>query len=282
MKRKDYENDVILKTGFGKAMGTDKMLNFLYGLLMGFIADGEIQEEEKETLKRWRIAHSNELEIEYLRPLQQIIDDALLDNRLTLKETFDIATRVQQHMLDKTNFRKDTVATQLLLGICQGVFADNMIVEDELKALLQWLDTLGGDETDYTFDKVKTAIEKASLNFDSEAEKELRATLLDLVSFPKSEQGVEVDFDKKNFVLSGSFAFGKKKDVAFQIEEKGGIVVGTVSTKTNYLVVGGEKSVLWKYDNYGVKVARARELKEEGVAISIIGEGELLSALNIH
>ena len=49
-----------LHTGFGANASAEKTLNILYGVLLGFIADGVIQDEEKEYLKKKRREHDEE------------------------------------------------------------------------------------------------------------------------------------------------------------------------------------------------------------------------------
>jgi hypothetical protein len=56
---------------------------------------------------------------------------------------------------------------------------------------------------------------------------------------------VEVKFNGTIFVLSGDFECGTKGDVSEQISRLGGVVSGSVSGKTNYLVIGHKESANW-------------------------------------
>lgn len=283
MSEKFIENEDAVRIGFGKSMIFDKTLRLLYGLLLGFISDGIIQEEEKAVLRQWRIDHSNEMDVEQMRLITQRIDDAILSDKLTLEKTLEIISILDENMRDSSGYRPETLATQVILGVCQGVYADNVITSGELQDLSKWIDSYDSHFTgDPAFTKIKTAVQKAAANYNSDSEQELRAALFQYVSLPSCDACNEIEFDHKNFVLSGSFAYGPKKTVAHEIEQRGGVIVSSVSKNTDFLVVGGEKSILWKYDNYGKKVARARELKEQGVAITILGEGELLRACGIN
>ncbi|HKV41648.1 MAG TPA: NAD-dependent DNA ligase LigA, partial [Blastocatellia bacterium] len=63
--------------------------------------------------------------------------------------------------------------------------------------------------------------------------------------------GIARSLDGKQFVLTGKLTAFTREDAKQQIEERGGRVTGSVTKKTDYLVVGGEP---------GSKLDRAREL----------------------
>ena len=79
--------------------------------------------------------------------------------------------------------------------------------------------------------------------------------------------------------MSGQFAFGSKQDVTRKIVELGGHVTSSVGKKTDYLVVGGTRSNLWKYGAFGTKVEKAKSLQEEGLPIIIVSEGDFINSL---
>ena len=70
-----------------------------------------------------------------------------------------------------------------------------------------------------------------------------------------------------------------RESIEKRIIEKGGICGKGVTTKTDYLIVGGSGSDAWKFGNYGGKVQKAMELKEKGKNIEIISEDEFLKNL---
>ena len=87
------------------------------------------------------------------------------------------------------------------------------------------------------------------------------------------------NFQDKIFCLTGTFNSGSKESIEKRIIEKGGICGKGVTTKTDYLIVGGSGSDAWKFGNYGGKVQKAMELKEKGKNIEIISEDEFLKNL---
>ena len=87
------------------------------------------------------------------------------------------------------------------------------------------------------------------------------------------------DIEGSNFVLTGEFDTGSKDQIAYKISEAGGVVKSGVSSKVNYVVVGGMGSSNWKFGNQGGKIKKAKELQEAGIDIKIISESELMDLL---
>ena len=60
-----------------------------------------------------------------------------------------------------------------------------------------------------------------------------------------------------------------------KLQELGGIEKKGVSSKLDYLIVGGIGSDAWKFGKIGGKQAKAQELNEKGADIKIIDENNL-------
>lgn len=78
----------------------------------------------------------------------------------------------------------------------------------------------------------------------------------------------------KRVVLTGEFSSGKRSTIKSYLEERGAKVTGSVSSKTDYLIIGALGSSEWKYGDYGDKVAKAQALQKSGKSIVIIQESE--------
>ena len=75
--------------------------------------------------------------------------------------------------------------------------------------------------------------------------------------------------------MTGRFEFGTRAKVVDKIQELKGIVKdGFPNKETNYLVIGNHVSRDWYYTNYGRKIERAIELREQGCPIAIISESK--------
>jgi NAD-dependent DNA ligase len=108
---------------------------------------------------------------------------------------------------------------------------------------------------------------------DDDEEKTMMATINKILYPTESVQSVE--YKEKAFVLTGEFLYGTKTEVMDYIKEKGGNVLGNVSKKVDYVVIGNFGSDLYGHGTYGTKVKRAMELQEQGSAIIILHEDEL-------
>lgn len=92
----------------------------------------------------------------------------------------------------------------------------------------------------------------------------------------------EIVISGSTFVITGAIAGYGRMDLENAIQERGGRVTGSVSIKTNYVVVGLQDVSVVK-DKEGAKsskILKAEELRDSGVDIKIIAADTLLSALN--
>lgn len=92
-----------------------------------------------------------------------------------------------------------------------------------------------------------------------------------------SEVTEKIDLSGKSVCLTGAFNRGSRSSVQAEIENLGAVVVKGVSSKTDYLIVGGSGSADWKFGNYGDKVKKALEYQEKGKNIKIVSEEDIFS-----
>jgi DNA polymerase III subunit epsilon len=87
-------------------------------------------------------------------------------------------------------------------------------------------------------------------------------------------------FAKLKFVFTGEFSTLSRTQAESLVKEKGGSASGSVSTSTDYVVVG--RSVLESYLRTGYttgKLSKAVGLKDNGKKVKIIGEDEFLAMI---
>ncbi len=182
----------------------------------------------------------------------------------------------------KITYSDDTKGLQKLKRIIELIMEDKVIEQKEIGYLNNWLDENNYLIGNYPFDKIY-AIVKNVLD-DGIITKEEHSDLIRIFEEflnPVSTQDKKNDilFDNKLFCLTGTFNSGTKEDIEQKIVNKGGICGKGVTSKTDYLIVGGAGSDAWKFGNYGGKVQRAMELKEKGKKIEIIGEEDFIILL---
>ena len=104
--------------------------------------------------------------------------------------------------------------------------------------------------------------------FADEKHREVFAKLLEEVTIPKEEQTSEQIFAGLNFVITGSVHhYANRAEVKEEIENRGGKVTGSVTSKTNYLI------------NNDVESTSSKNKKARELGIPIISEEEFLEML---
>lgn len=111
----------------------------------------------------------------------------------------------------------------------------------------------------------ESVIEFFKVDQNLELIEKLRAAGVDFTSKNKNKNKENSVFDGKTFVLTGTLSSLTRSEAKALIEERGGKVSGSVSSKTDF-VLAGEKA--------GSKLTRAQELH-----ITIISEDEFMSML---
>jgi NAD-dependent DNA ligase len=173
-----------------------------------------------------------------------------------------------------------------LIGMARGILADNEINELEVKFLQKWLAAnveishqpvirlLLRTVNEVLADGVVEVDEKAELletlnhlsNRDFELGEVLKSTTL-----PLDSPAPDLLFSKKRYCFTGTFNFGCRKDCEKAVIELGADV-GSLTQKTNILVVGTYATESWKHSSFGNKIMKACEWRDEGLPISIVAE----------
>ena len=262
----------------------DKALNELAGLVYGIGGDNVITSEELVALDEWIQDNSDLDDDPQVAKCLEVLSGALEDRYITAIEyaqLLGVARPVERSRM----FTEATLAMQLLFGILEGIACDNVINEHELDTLVEWLkkhmhltgvypfDSILATVTDILKDGIITTVESDALIAT------IRRFTAPLESASCGCEEEKVCISGKCFCLTGSFNHGEKSDVGKVIEAVGGVVVTSVSKKTDFLVVGGIGSTEWKFGNYGSKVSKALELKEKGVPIVIFSEADFFKLL---
>lgn len=180
-----------------------------------------------------------------------------------------------------------------LIGIAKGIAADGKIQTSEVEFLQNWLaanlhisdspviKTLYRRISEILADGVVDDDEKQELwdtleKFSAggvELGETLKATTLPLCAPPP-----DITFAHKRFTFTGTFTFGQRKDCEAAAEKRGG-QHGSITKKTDYLVIGTYATDSWKHSSFGNKILKACEYRDKGVPISIVSEEHWLKFL---
>ena len=65
--------------------------------------------------------------------------------------------------------------------------------------------------------------------------------------------------------------FGQRRACEAAVHQLGA-TTGSITRKTDFLVIGAYATDSWKHSSFGTKIMRAVELRDEGFPISIVSE----------
>lgn len=260
-----------------------RALNDLYGIAYGIGGDNVISEAEQKALCDW-IDENRELDgIPEIHRCIHVIECSLEDNYISAVEFANIL-RLAAADQSGSHYTESTLAMQTLFGILRGIAADKEINEHELNSLLAWMTEHEYLRGIYPFDRVLEVVNEIMRDqIVTQQEQGELLKLFDRLTAPcalAEKPCATISFEGKVFCLSGDFVHGSKPFVAELIQARAGLIVGNVSKKVHYLVVGGSGSHDWKFGNFGTKVQKALQLQSANVGIQIIGEDMLFDALN--
>lgn len=255
-------------------------INELYGIIKGINYDGIINDFEMELLKKWI---KDNLKYRQYALFDRIINQlqaVLEDNYISEDEKIELANIIENVASSKI-YNKATLGIQVLQGIIRSISCDNKIEFQEIEKLKIWLERNNYLSGIYPYDKilliVNNILEDGILT--AEENKVLLNAINKILNPIAFEDINSIILSGKTFCLTGEFICGSKTEISEKLQELGAIEKSGVSSKLNYLFVGGLGSENWKYGNVGGKIAKALELNDKGSNIKIINEEDLIKIL---
>lgn len=173
-----------------------------------------------------------------------------------------------------------------LIGIARGVAADGVLNQTEVEFLQKWL-AANGSISDQPvirtlYQRVGEVLRDGIANEDECAE--LLETLnsfsnrdfelgevLKSTTLPLCDPPPELSFAGQAYCFTGTFVYGKRKDCEQAVMDRGASC-GSLTMKTDFLVIGTYATESWKHSSMGNKIIRACQWRDEGMPISIVSE----------
>lgn len=279
----DYNNDIGTSEKFEfESKLLDKLdskletnINTLYGIIKGINYDGIIDDKEIRKLKSW--VEDNRLYKQYLlfdRIISKL-EEILYDNIITEYERIELEKLVTSINISKI-YSESTLSLQVLNGILDGIVCNQKVNQKEIDSLNIWLKQNDYLKDVYPYDKVLLEINKVLEDgILTEEESNYIFDIFNEIVNPDFNNDENIEFDGKTFCLTGEFKCATKQKISKKLQELGGIEKKGVSSKLDYLIVGGIGSDAWKFGKIGGKQAKAQELNEKGADIKIIDENNL-------
>lgn len=283
---------------------TDKAIHLLKGILLGINLDGEVNEQEIYELKCWADEHKFLME---RNPFKEFITTILsvVNSSSPKKELIeDLYWLTQKYEGDSYYFNAVTSDLQILQGLCHGILADGTIKDSEVIELNSWLTSHQHLSSYYPYDEINSLLLSVLKDgvIDDDERKVLKAyfnqfikinsaaisgqILDDIVDVKISglcTSDPKVVFSGQYFCVTGILKRGTREQLHSEIVRLGGIIVESVTKKTNYLIVGDNGNPAWAFACYGRKVEKAVMLRKEGNNITIIHEfdfGDIIDDMN--
>lgn len=173
-----------------------------------------------------------------------------------------------------------------LIGIARGVTADGILNRAEVDFIERWLVANMGF---YVSPLCRTLYDRVSeiLRDDIVSAEESRELIEALSRFsgggfelgevfkpttlPLCDPAPSITFFDRMFCFTGTFQFGQRKACEAEVERRGASF-GSVTRKTDYLVIGAYVTDAWKHSNHGLKIEKAMEYRETHGSPAIISE----------
>lgn len=188
-----------------------------------------------------------------------------------------------------------TKASQVLTGIVTGIVADGQLHDMEIQMLSAWLSANKTVTSSWPGSAIAALVGQvlADGHVSEEERQHLLGNLQSLVGSDFSETGsasaevCALPFDTgtlsftpgQRLCFTGEFLYGTR-NACEQLAMKAGLeTAASVSKKLYALIVGSHISPDWVNTSYGLKIARAMELRDEGCGILIIHERDWITAL---
>lgn len=278
-KRNDIGNsekfELINKVSDSMDSKLETNINTLYGIIKGINYDGIIDDKEIEKLRLW--VEDNRLYKQYslFDRIISKLEEILEDNVITEYERIELEKLVTS-INESKMYSESTLALQILNGILDGIVCNQKVNQKEIENLNIWLRQNDYLKDVYPYDKVLLEVNKVLEDgiLTEEESNYIFDTFNEIVN-PDFSDDENIDFNGKTFCLTGEFKCATKQEISKKLQELGGTEKKGVSSKLDYLIVGGVGSDAWKFGKIGGKQAKAQELNEKGANIKIIDEDSL-------
>lgn len=178
--------------------------------------------------------------------------------------------------------------TDTLIGLSKGIIADNVINQEEINFLITWLmqnvRVMSNPILENLLSKLDSILTDNVIDQDEAKEifsilKKLAGDETQLDEIPKSSKiplddpEPKIYFPERKFLFTGTLAYGTRKEAEKEITKRGGILLSNVTQKLNYLIIGEYVQESWAHENFGRKIEKAMEYRDEKqLPIAIVSE----------
>ena len=276
----------------------EKSINSLLGIVEGISVDSIINGAEINFLKLWLDEHN---ELKYCHPYNELlplVENSLIDGVLEAEEKQDIVWLCKK-LRSSEFFDEITADLQRLHAVLGGINSDGFISEAELEGLSDWLSEHVHLKMCWPYEEIESLIigVLSDKKIDNEEQKFLKeffsefTAILDnqtivnpVLTINRKVMGLcsvcpEIKFSGSKFCFTGTSYKYTRSEFSKLVNQLGGEVINSVSTKLDYLIIGADGNPCWAYACYGRKVERAVELRKIGSRWLIVHENDFHDAI---
>lgn len=173
-----------------------------------------------------------------------------------------------------------------LMGLARGIAADGVINQSEVEFLQKWLaanmaishqpmirrlyDRVNAIMADGIADTEERRDLLGTLNDFSNRDFEL-GEVLKATTLPLCDPAPLLRFDGRRYCFTGTFNYGGRRECEDAIVTRGGSA-GSLTQKTDVLVIGVYATESWRHSSFGTKIVKAVDWRESGLPIAIVSE----------
>ncbi|SEL62839.1 AAA domain-containing protein [Roseivivax marinus] len=284
---------------FNRTTTTRKRGFYWLGFLEGVAASNAIEDGEAEAL----VNEAREMDAFFGADAEVSISDGL-GYALELSGG-DVMAAIEFHAeavrddLDDPDLASDKDAVNTFLGFCAGIVCDGRITSEEARKIHARFHADSRLAEAPMFAQLRWAVDGALADavLDDDEAEEIREWLAALVTDGHADTGVaniggvvaptdpitdpaEVDLEGKTFVLTGKMSMGPRSLIGQELARRGAALKGSVTDKTDFVVVSNTASLHWTATHYGTKIEAARKKIDDGHPMRFVAEHALAQALS--
>ena len=288
---------------FTKPAELHKAINTLRGLVAGISADSDVSNKEISELVHWCELHAPLRNRHPFSEILPVVERACEDGVIDEAESKDILWLCSNFVDNNSYYNWLTSSLQFLSGLIHGILADGELSDNEIDTLKKWIDNNDFLAGSYPFDEINSLLHSfmEDKKITAEEKEELMAFFSNFVDFSSSlnlteseyvdyrkkytVSGIcamcpEIRFENKLFCFTGDSYCATRGEMTEAVTTLGGIVRSSVSSKTDYLIVGNAGNPCWVHSCYGRKIEEAMAIRKNNGKVIIINETDFWDAVD--
>lgn len=291
--------------GLAERTAVSRAIHTIEGIFKGISADCEVNEKEIHYVKEWLEVNKRYRHIYPFCEAYELIERILDDNRIDQDEKEEFLDFCSTFVTEAGSISKFTQEMRILHGFIEGIVCDNLVKEQELRKLREWMAFHADNQDKWPFNEIFdlsgkiikdgfiTQKEQGEfINYctnyigvmapDQSKDSSLYNTPwmindAPIVNSIRSiiDQNAKVCIPGKIFCFTGIME-RPRTELKKMAEFHGGKVNNAVSKSIDFLVIGDKSSPAWNYTTYGTKIEKALNSKND---ITIVSERSFLQAI---